>query len=85
MFLLPVKSFGHYFRRLFSGTKGAFPPSHLYNKLADKLSHKVTSVSLRQTNSVCYKFLTEEHDTNVRYLFVSRFRHELVNKFVAKM
>jgi hypothetical protein len=30
-------------------------------------------VSLRQTNLVCYKLLTEEHDKNVQHLFVSRF------------
>jgi hypothetical protein len=46
---------------------------YLHNKLTDKLSHKVASVSLWQTNLVCYKLLTEEHDKNVRHLLVSRF------------
>jgi hypothetical protein len=41
--------------------KGAFPLSHFFNKLAGKLNHKVASVSLQQTNLVCYKLLTDKH------------------------
>jgi hypothetical protein len=42
-------------------TKGAFPPSHFSNKLADKLAHKVASqtnvrhLCLVFQSEVCYK------------------------------
>jgi hypothetical protein len=35
---------------IFNMSKGAFPPSHFRNKLADKLTYKVASVSSSQDN-----------------------------------
>jgi hypothetical protein len=51
---------------------GAFPTTHFCNKLVDKLNQKVASVSLRQTNLVCYKLLTDEYVKNVRHLYSGR-------------